>query len=469
MHRSKQCVVEIRRYSKKGLGQGTTAELSKGIEVRGAHPHEQVLAEVFKKKQGIHEARILEVLNAHPSRIEPRCLHAGICGGCIWQNLHYSQQCLYKEEHVKELFKDVLGEGVFFPIIPMKDPWAFRNKMEFSFYQDREGNKSLGLVMGGSKGRVVQLQECHLVRPWMAEVITVTKAWWESTQVEAYHRLRNTGTLHTLTLREGMRTGEKMVILTVSGNPCGAFSHQTLESFKEAMLAVMPEGLSLFLQIRNAQKGMTTQCNEMLLHGPDHIRETLSVTYPNGEVKDFLFKISPSSFFQPNTEQAEKLFSRALAMVGKECLSSVLDLYCGTATLGMIFSPWAEKVKGVELNPYAVFDAQVNQEVNGIQNLEVVQGDVKDLQFSEQSTALVIVDPPRAGLGVKIVERIADLKPQQILYISCNPHTQIEDVKEFLDRGYAIKAMQPVDQFPHSAHLENIVVLRKKKPCMRSI
>ena len=460
----KQSIIEIKKYSKKGIGQGTSADFQKGIEVRGSHLHEKIRVEVLKRKQGVHEAKILEILEGHPCRVVPRCTHATLCGGCSWQSLAYDKQVVYKEERINELFKDVLEERVALPMIRMEDPWQFRNKMEFTFYQDREKNRCLGLVMGGTRGRVFNVEQCHLSRPWMSQIVRAVKRWWDNSDVTAYHRLKNEGTLHTLTLREGMRTQEKMVILTICGHPSPTFSHREIESFKKMILQEIQGVVSLFLQIKIIQEGRPTQYNEMVLHGPDHIHEKLMIAYPDGNQKEFVFKISPSSFFQPNTLQAEKLFAQALRMVSKPHLGTVLDLYCGTATLVIMFSSLAKQVLGIEINPYSVFDAEVNQEANGIHNLEVLQGDVGDIlhQRALKEIDLVIVDPPRAVLGAKSIEQVVRVDRKEILYISCNPYTQIEDVKDFLRRGYLCTMMQPVDQFPHSAHMENIIVLQRK-------
>jgi len=458
MKQGLECIVSIEGYSKQGIAQGVTPALGKKVEVRGAYLGEQVVAEVMRKKQGVHQARLLEVLQAHPCRVEPRCLHAGVCGGCSWQTLDYKQQCLYKQEKIKTLFSPFQAEC--FPLISMEDPWSFRNKMEFSFYEDQEG-PALGLIMGGTKGKVVALQQCHLVRPWMVEVLQSTSLWWKSTGLKAYHRRKNTGTLQTLTLREGMNTGDKLVMLTVSGEPCAQLTKQVLEQYTQSLLQVLGGKVSIFLQIKLAKPGMVTQYNEMLLHGEDHIQEKMTIAYPSGEQKTYTFKISPSSFFQPNTLQAEKLFSRALAMVSPGRKKLILDLYCGTGTLGMIFAPLAEQVIGVELNPYAVFDAEANLEANSISHMKVIQEDMNKVSLPQETVDLVMIDPPRAGLGAKVVAKIAALQPQEILYVSCNPYTQWEDVKEFLEKGYELVAVQPVDQFPHGPHLENIAVLRK--------
>lgn len=463
---TKQCIVEIQKYSKKGIGQGSAPGLEKQVEVRGSHLNEKLLVEIFRRKKGVHEAKLLDLLQPSPFRVAPRCIHAGICGGCSWQELSYEHQVLSKEAQIKALFSPY-EEVEYLPVITMEDPWQFRNKMEFTFSEDKEGSRFLGLIMGGTKGRVVSLSECHLTRPWMPQVLQAVKAWWDSTDLHAYHRIKNTGTLENLTLREGFNTGEKLVMLSIAGSPSGALSHSVLEAFKAAILNQVEGIVSIFLRIKHAQAGQRTQFSEMLLHGPDHIHEKLCITYPSGEKRVFTFKISPTSFFQPNTSQAEKLMSQALKIVTQKKDLKVLDLYCGTATLGLIFSPLAKEVLGIELNPYAVFDADANKQLNTISNIQVEQGDVAEVLKGQALKAslkwdLVIVDPPRAGLGKAAIEQIVSIAAEEILYISCNPLTQKEDVAEFVNCGYKLKVVQPVDQFAHSYHLENIVLLQRK-------
>jgi 23S rRNA (uracil1939-C5)-methyltransferase len=462
---TKQCIVDIQKYSKKGIGQGSALGLEKQVEVRGSHLNEKLLVEIFRKKKGVHEARVLEFLTPSPFRVSPRCSHAGVCGGCSWQELSYEHQVNAKETQVKALFSPY-QEVTYLPMITMEDPWQFRNKMEFTFSEDKEGNRFLGLIMGGTKGKVITLSECHLTRPWMIEVLQAVNAWWNDTELKAYHRIKNTGTLENLTLREGFNTGEKLVMLSIAGSPSGAFSHRALEAFKTAVLKKTEGVVSIFLQIKHAQAGHRTHFSEMHLHGPDHIHEKLCITYPSGDKRVFTFKISPTSFFQPNTHQAEKLMSQALNIITPKKDLKVLDLYCGTATLGTVFSLLAKEVVGIELNPYAVFDAEANQQLNAISNLQVKQGDVAEILKTLDSSLkwdLVIVDPPRAGLGKAAIAQIVAIAAEEVLYISCNPLTQKEDVEELVGHGYQLKVVQPVDQFAHSYHLENIVLLQRKK------
>ena len=462
----KECLVEIKKISKKGLGVGISSSFSKEIEIPKVFIGEKVLAKIFKKKQGIHQGSLLAFQEKHPMRVSPLCPHSDICGGCSWQQLAYQEQLKLKQERIEQLFKSLAPEVSVGSICSIKDPVSFRNKMEFTFFETKQGEQSLGLIQTGSKGWVVDIASCAVCPSWMSEVLGAVKNWWKGTSLAAYHRLRHTGTLHLLTLREGFHTKEKMVILTVCGEPTSSLGHQELESFKKALLSVRPDLTSLFLQIKQIKEGSPTTSSEMLIYGKDHIEEHLYLSVPNqkGE-KKLSFKVSPASFFQPCTLQAEKLLSFALGWFASHSLETVLDLYCGTATFGMAFSFLAQKVIGVELNPYAVYDAEVNIEKNRIGNLEVHCSDVKhlaDVAKERSGVDLVIVDPPRAGLGIKAIDDVFLYKPSWILYVSCNPFTQVEDVKVFLEKGYEVKNIQPLDQFAHTPHVENLVLLKKR-------
>ena len=464
MVKEKSCIVEVERFSKKGHGIGSCTEFSKQVEIPKVFIGEKVLAKIFKSKQGLHQADLISIETKHPARVSARCEQSDVCGGCSWQQLAYPIQLEIKEKKIKELFKELALDAKIKPIIAMDDPWQFRNKMEFTFFQTRENEKSIGLVKTGSKGRVIDIKRCHLCPTWMSQALEATRQWWNQTNIEAYHRLKQTGTLHLLTLREGTNTKEKMVILTVCGEPSSSFTHQELKGFKEALCKAIPDLTSLFLQIKTIKEGSPTTASEMLIYGKDHIEEKMSVKITEELEKTYVFKISPSSFFQPSTPQAEKLLAAALELMKERPLRTVLDLYCGTATFGMVFSSLANQVIGVELNPYAVYDAQVNIERNQISNLKVIRADVKDvlkvIQDLDQID-LVIIDPPRAGLGHKAIEDVVKFNSETILYVSCNPYTQAEDVKILIQKGYRVESIGPLDQFAHTPHVENIVLLTK--------
>jgi 23S rRNA (uracil1939-C5)-methyltransferase len=378
------------------------------------------------------------------------CKHFPSCGGCIAQDIPYELQLQAKQTVIESLYPSLKVS----PIIPCKNPWHYRNKMEFSFSQNKAGDRFLGLILKKSRGKVFNLEECFIAPEGYAEILSRVRTWWEETPLRAFHFRSGEGTLRTFTLRQARRTGQKMALLTVSGNPQFALTQTQLNQFVQAL---GDPSMSIFLQIQQAIAGQPTQFFEMHLAGPAHIVEELSL---NG--RRFEFKISPTSFFQPNTEQAEVLYQTALNFPTLTPDSIVYDLYCGTATLGILCAPRVKQVIGIELNPHAIFDGKMNAEINNLSNIELYCGDVAKV-LSEQTLPrpdLVILDPPRAGLDTAALEILRGLSPPQILYISCNPKTQAQNLLELPD--YEKIHIQPIDQFPHTPHIENIVYLSKK-------
>lgn len=398
--------------------------------------------------------------------IEPRCKHFRVCGGCISQHRPYEIQLQEKEAAVKQAFGTLLDNVLFHPIIPCSNPWQYRNKMEFSFSQNKAGEYFLGLMMKG-KRRVVDLEECHLVSSWFTTVLAEIRKWWKESTLLAYWPQQDSGHLRTLIVREAKNYCGKMVMLTVSGNPDFALNKTQLASFIAAVKRTLPESehpfLSIFLRVQQIKKGSPTQFFEMLLDGPDHIIEVLHIETAKSK-KSLQFKISPTSFFQPNTLQAELLYSAALKMVKDLSDKTVFDLYCGTATLSLCAAQDAKEVIGIELNPHAVFDATINQEMNAVNNFTIHKGDVGvvlEQLKNDKKPDLIMVDPPRVGLDARAIENILHFSPKEILYVSCNPKTQAENIKIFVQAGYNLVEIQPVDQFPHTSHVENIVLLAK--------
>ncbi|MCH9614805.1 MAG: 23S rRNA (uracil-C(5))-methyltransferase RlmCD [Chlamydiia bacterium] len=421
--------VKIDSYSKRGHGKVAG---KRKLEI----PRSIIGEDLEIDKRG----KLLQILRPSQDRVKPRCKHYFECGGCAFQHLDYSAQLKVKQDKIDALF------GSSEPIIGCKNPWHYRNKMEFSFSENKAGEKFLGLFIARSRGWVLNVNECHLTSSFFTDSLEAVRKWWHQTALKAFHPPSGTGTLRTLTLREGIRTGERMAILTVNSDE--APSHPDLNSFK----ALFSEGTAVFLRIHQAIKGQPTQFFEMQLAGPAYIHEELYI-----QDKRYRFAISPEAFFQPNSLQAEILYTKALEIVNPQKEWIVYDLYCGTATLGILFAPHVNKVTSVELSKYAVFDAKQNLELNKTNNVEVLQGDVGQvLGDLKGDPDLVIVDPPRSGLGPLAIEHLKTLKPPRILYISCNPKTQKEDIENL---GYQVKTVQSVDQFPHTPHIENIALL----------
>ncbi|MCE5315816.1 MAG: 23S rRNA (uracil(1939)-C(5))-methyltransferase RlmD [Parachlamydia sp.] len=471
----KRTTVQIQSFSKQGNGLGTFLKgdgASATAEVPFTLPGEQAKALLIRKRGGIYSGLLEEVETPSPERIAPRCIHFGTCGGCRWQHMPYELQLAQKEAGIRHAFARLLTPNVDVkPIVPCDPPWQYRNKMEFTFSSDAAGNRYLGLIMDSSRGKVINLTECHLVNPWFIEALTVVRSWWADSGLLAYRPSHDAGSLRTLTLREGMRTGDRMAILTVSGNPDFALKRPQLDSLVATLRqAVEPKDpactLAIFLRIHQIAKGMPTNFYEMQLYGPDFIKEELQVAcdvaLPSAPLK---FKISPGAFFQPNTFQAERLYSLALQLADIPKGSVVYDLYCGTGTLGIAASQLASQVIGIELSLESSLDAKTNAQMNGCENVTILPGNVPDVlakirqEKSHPLPDLVIVDPPRAGLGPDALRHLAELSAPKILYVSCNPVTQSADIQVLCEAGYHLTLLQPVDQFPHTPHVENIAVL----------
>ena len=370
--------------------------------------------------------------------------------------MSYNAQLKEKMRRVEKAFG---GRFPVDPILSCENPFGYRNKMEFTFSQNAAGARFLGLMIAQAEPYVFNLSECHLCPPWFAAAASSVRTWWEGSSLKAYYPPKDSGSLRYLTLREALRTRQKMAVLNVSGHPDFAPSPSDIEAYAES-IGKIAEGASIFLRIHQLKKGSPTRFFEMLLSGPDHIVEELHLK--QGVLS---FKISPGSFFQPNTFQAEKIYDQALSMLGSP--SVVYDLYCGTGTLGMAAARSARKVVGIELSPEAVLDANGNLKRNGICNMIVHQGDVgRTITQMMASSDFVrpeaaIIDPPRAGLDPLALSHLKTLLPKTIVYISCNPATQAANIEELAQAGYRIKRLQPVDQFPHTYHIENIALLEK--------
>lgn len=463
--------VQISELSKEGHGIGYGSDLEEKkilVEVPFTIPGDIVQALVLSKKKGIYRCRLESIIEPASKRVQSRCIHFGSCGGCRFQQMSYQDQLFQKESFIRKCFASVINDSIkVHAPIPCEPPWEYRNKMEFSFSQDKARQRYLGLILQGSRGHVFNLQECHLVQNWFVEGLKAVRQWWEKSGLEAYHPGTNTGALRTLIMREGTHTGDRLAMLTVSGNPDYALRHNQIEDFKSALkLAIEPQDpsqkLSLFLRIQQIAKGVPTNFYEMLLYGPDHIRETLHIQdVAAGPFQSFSFHISPSAFFQPNSKQAARLYSRALQLIQIPKEALVYDLYCGTGTLGICAAKHAKQVIGIELSPESVVDARENIKLNGLENIQILEGDVGTvLSTLNGQPDVVMVDPPRAGLDKKAIMHLLQIKSPKLLYISCNPISQAANLSDLISGGYRLESIQPVDQFSQTYHVENIAVLK---------
>jgi len=446
----------IEEISKKGHGKGeidTPAGISP-VEVPNSMPGDRVQVQLLRRRRGCHRSRLLEVVSPSSDRIEPRCSHFGLCGGCQWQHIPYDMQLSYKTERIAEAFAPYYDEIP--TALPSCQVWGYRNKMEFTFSTNAAGTRYLGLIIGGSRGYVFNLEECPLTDGWFADIVTSVRQWWEKEGLSSFHFHKGVGALRYITLRKAQNTDDCMVTLTVTE---GSLEDSQKESFVQAVSAVsVGRNLSCILREQRCAKGVATTFHETPLLGPGIVKEQLHL-----DGHPLTFSISSSAFFQPNTAQAEKLYSLAIKEAGITKKSVVYDLYCGTGTLALCAALFADQVFGIELVPEAICDAKANAKANGIENAHFIAGDVSCelARLEAPKPDVVIVDPPRAGLDVPAMEALKATGAPRIVYVSCNYKTQAENIGQLVEAGYCVEKVLPIDQFPHTVHVENIAILRK--------
>ncbi len=444
---------EIKKLAFGGRGIGALEDGRK-VFVEGVVPGDKAEVSLSKIKKNYAEASLVKVVEPSKARVNPRCKHFDRCGGCKWQMLPYEEQLKYKEEQVREALTHTGGvtnvSEIVRPIIGCENFWFYRNKMEFSF-----GNESkedpvvrVGLHPAGRRVDVFDVEECFLGSEKASEILARVRKFVADHRLTFYNYRTDEGLLSSLFIRESKSTGEIMVNL-VTCKP-------DFEPQKEFVELLQDICASIYWTIIKRKRGMPTQHVEHLLYGKPTIQEELR--RPDGS--SLKFKISPQAFFQPNTRQAEVLYAEVLKAAQLTGEENVFDLYCGTGTIGLFCANQAKMVYGIELNESATKNAKQNMMLNGIENAWFKAGDVDARLYDIPGVPdVVIVDPPRCGLGEKVTDKVCGFEPGRIVYVSCDPVNLSRDVKFFEDRGYKLEYVQPVDMFPHTYHIEDVALL----------
>ncbi len=435
-------------------------------------PGDVVDIQLKKKKHSYAEGEVVRFIKKSDVRQEPMCQHFGICGGCKWQILPYPEQLKMKQKQVTDqlhrIGKVELPE--ISPILGSKQTREYRNKLEFGCSNKKwrtwEELKSLpeeelnrqegaiGFHITGAFDKILPIERCHLMHPLHNEIRNSIRDFAYSTGMTFFDLRQQHGLLRDIMIRNS-NTGEWMVLVQF---------HFEEQEDEERAMALMQHIADTFLQITSLMWVDNQKCNDTfgdlelnLYKGNDHIFELM---------EDLRFKVGPKSFYQTNTEQAYHLYSvvRKLAeLTGKEL---VYDLYTGTGTIANFVARQARQVIGIEYVPEAIEDAKVNSEINGIGNTLFYAGDMKDILDDDFIAKhgrpdIIITDPPRAGMHPDVVKTILKAAPERIVYVSCNPATQARDL-QVLDEQYKVMVVQPVDMFPHTPHVENVVLLTKQ-------
>ncbi|NLC56758.1 MAG: 23S rRNA (uracil(1939)-C(5))-methyltransferase RlmD [Armatimonadetes bacterium] len=432
-------------------GEGVAYVDGRALTVPLAIPGDRVRARVLRPGREPVPTRPLAREAAAPTRTGAACPHYETCGGCAWQDVRYSEQLRLKEQIVRANLPGVPPDR-FRPILGMETPWFYRNKMEYTFSE----GPILGLHRRGRYWDVLDIVDCRLQSPLANEIRNAVRAFAQAYAWEPYHKRTHTGEVRHLVIREGKRTGEVLLNLATRSEAVPG-----IEELVRQLVARFPAITSFYWTI-SPEKGDAIKAHrEMLLHGKPQIREVLD---------GIEFLIGPKTFFQTNTVQAEEL-CRVVAELreaaGHGTAPVVLDLYCGVGTFALSTARRAPgaRVFGVELVEESVASARENAARNGIPGVEFLAGDVGK-RLPEAIRALgtpdvVLVDPPRAGLAPEVVGDLAALSPAQILYISCNPAALGRDLAALTAAGYQVRAVQPVDMFPHTRHVETCVSITR--------
>ena len=405
--------------------------------------------EIKPRGKRSRKAKLLKVVERSSIEKKSPCPHFEKCGGCTYQTLRYEDELGYKKSLIKKLFEE--NDFDFAPeIVPSPSHKFYRNKMEYTFGDEYKGGPlALGLHVKNRFHEIVNTSECNIVDSDFNKIRSEVRNYFENLRKSHYNRKTHLGFLRHLLIRKGTKTGEIMVLLATSTQ-----SELDRDAFVKFLLSLELDGkiVSIFHVKNDALSDAIVPEEINLIYGKNHIQE---------EVLGLKFKISPFSFFQTNTKSAEILYNIAREKIdAKDKL--VFDLYSGTGTITQMLAGSAKKVIGVEIVEEAVEAARENAKLNGIKNVEFIAEDVlKVLDSLEKNPDIIVLDPPREGINPKAIERIIDFSPEKFLYISCNPVTQVRDLKVFEEGGYKIEEIEIIDQFPKTSHVETVALLSK--------
>jgi 23S rRNA (uracil1939-C5)-methyltransferase len=456
-------LLELEVYGIAFGGKGIAKVNGLTVFVEKAVPMDHVLARIVKKKKQYAEARIDNLNKPSPFRVTPRCRYSGFCGGCKWQFLHYDKQLEYKQQHVMDSIErigQIYGVPVH-PTIPSPEIFEYRNKMEFSCSDRRwllpeemgksdiDQNFALGLHVPGTFYKVLDTRVCLLQPELGNRILEDVRKFIRLSGVPVYGLRSHIGFWRFIMLRHSKAYNQWMVNIVTSKE-----DQRTVQALADQLVKTYPEIVSVVNNITSRRAGVAMGEYEILLSGQPSIRD---------KIGKFEFEISANSFFQTNTQGAQRLYDTIKEYADLSGEETVVDLYCGTGAIAIFLSGAAKTVIGIEIAESAVNDSMNNCRINGISNCRFVLGDIKDkLAEFTVTPDVMIIDPPRAGMHKDVVCKILELAPTRIVYVSCNPATMARDFG-MLKESYRVLEVQPVDMFPHTYHIESVAKLELRK------
>ncbi|PVH24211.1 23S rRNA (uracil(1939)-C(5))-methyltransferase RlmD [Sphingobacterium corticibacter] len=454
--------IEIIDIAEEGRGVAKQDELVMFIEK--AIPGDIVDVELLRKKKNLVEGKVTAVKTPSPHRVEPFCKHFGVCGGCKWQHMNYEAQLHFKEKYVNNVLTRIgkVDTSAMETILGSQETSYYRNKLEYTFSNKRwltnkdeqtedQDMNALGFHVPGRFDKILDIDHCYLQADPSNDIRNSIRAYAADHGISFYDLRAHQGALRNVIIRTAS-TGEVMVIVV--------FAYPTQEQIDQLMefISVKFPTLASLLYIVN-QKGNDTIFDQeiMVYRGRDFIYE---------EMEGLKFKVGPKSFYQTNSAQAYELYKITRDFAGLTGEETVYDLYTGAGTIANFVARNAKQVIGIEYVPSAIEDAKINSELNDISNTKFYAGDMKDVLTIPFVTAhgkpdIIITDPPRAGMHADVIKCLLDVEAPKIVYVSCNAATQARDI-ELLSGKYQVDRIKPVDMFPHTQHVENVVLLTRK-------
>lgn len=434
-------------------------------------PGDIVDIQVFKKKSNCFDGKIVNIVKESDKRVKPVCQHFGLCGGCKWQHLDYQWQLHYKQKQVKDNLDRIakIEYPEITPILGCEKQYYYRNKVEYSFSNRKwltdgapagtyteEQCKGFGYHLPGLFDRVIDIEHCYLQAEPSNEIRLFIKEFTMEKGL-SYHNVRaHQGTMRNVIVRCNGK-GEFMVIIIINEEN-SVVRNELIPALSEKF----PQIISIMLVINPKFNDTISDLPFECLKGEPFLIETMKS--PRTGFEDLSFRVGPVSFFQTNVYQAERLYKAAFDLADVSGDELMYDLYTGTGTIALYFSRFVKKVVGIEYVEEAIADAKINAQINNIDNATFYAGDMAkvldDAFIVENGTPdIIVTDPPRAGMADKVIEQLKKIKAKKIIYISCNPATQARDL-QLLNELYEVIAVQPVDMFPHTQHVENIASLK---------
>ncbi len=452
-------------------GRAVAKENDRVVFIKQAVPGDLLEVELYKREKKALAGRIVQIISPSSDRIQPRCEHFGVCGGCKWQMMSYESQLRYKEKQVRDSFERIAKVEVeeFLSILPSPSPFYYRNKLEFTFgtkaWLTKEqiatdevfDSRVLGFHAPGYYDKIIDVESCYLQNSLINAIRNSLRDFCRAKNIPFYNVHTHEGFLRNLIFRSSQDGKELMVVLVVK-----ELDSDFIHSIFSHLTNLYPQVSSWIYIVNNKLNSSFSELPYTVWKGSETIEETLD---------DYRFQISPTSFFQTNPQQAQRMYSslrewiEGLLPPGKKRFDCIYDLYTGTGSIAIFISKLAQKIVGVEYVESAVGDARKNIELNELDTeFSFYAGDMKkilspDLIAREGKPDLVITDPPRQGMDKKVVEQLLTLASPFILYISCKPATQARDIS-FLDEKYQVVRIQPIDMFPQTAHVENMALLK---------